>query len=51
MFLLDNGLLNGGTNFPTPKMLLTMLPGNSLLLIQALVTLLLMLKLKLWLTP
>ena len=46
MFLLDNGLLNGGISFATPKMLLIMLTGNSLLL-----TPLLMIKLKLQLTP
>ena len=41
MFLLGSGMLNGGTHFPTLKMLLIMLPRNSWLLLKALLTLLL----------
>ena len=51
MFLLGNGLLNGGTISPIPKMLLIMLSWNFLVLLKALLTLLLMTKLKLWLSP
>ena len=47
MFLPGNGLLNGETSSPTPKMLLKILPGNSLLLLKTLLTQLLMSKLKL----
>ena len=48
MFLHVNGLLNGETNFPTPKMLLIMFPENFQLILKMLLTLILRLKLKLW---
>ena len=51
MFLLHRGLLNGGTSSPTPKMLLTMLPKISLLILTTLLALLHKSKLQLRLTP
>ena len=50
IFLLDSGLSNDGTSFPTSKMLLIMLPRNSQLLLKALLAPLLRLKLKHWCT-